>query len=419
MSHVPALSLTSVASLETSADAARSALSVRVHASFAELADLRTEWEQLVDAVDGEIYMTPDWLESWWAVYAGRRSLAVFVCRAHGRLVGVVPMLIDRVHIGPTALRVARVLGSDYGLLVCQPPVLAEHSPAVFTAVLDGLLGHDLADVASFTAVGESWAALPGLRDAATAPSAPWELLNDEPRGPFTTFHLPATFDEYLGTLSKNHRQNYRRTINLIRRHGALRWDLTPPDAAEAEFERFRVQHETQWARDGKLGHFGDWPRALEFHTALVRRNAPLGRLRLVRLLLDDEPIAYNYAYRLGAAYHWLLPSRRVGEEYDRMGLGRVGVMTMIEAAIAEGARRVEAGPAHYDYKVQLGGTEIPRRALLIAARRRGVRARVQRFALAARCLDVAYNKFWYRRVAPRIRWGRGSLWDWWIRSRI
>src|SRR5205823_3349318 len=148
---------------------------------------------------------------------------------------------------------------------------------------------------------------------------------------------------------------------------------VSDAQAVDEELDAFAKMHAEQWRAAGKAGHFGDWPRSVEFNRELIRSLAGasgLGKVQLFRMTADDQVISYQFGFRFGDCLYWRLPARRGEAEWDRFGLGRLGLMTMLEQAIGEGIRKVEAGMGHYDYKVQLGGHEHSARSLLLVANR-------------------------------------------------
>ena len=167
------------------------------------------------------------------------------------------------------------------------------------------------------------------------------------------------------------------------------------------------------------LGHFDDWPRSREFSDDLVRELAPLGRVALVCLTASGRPISYNWNFTFGRRAFWRLPARESGQDWDRHGLGSVGVVTMVEAMIARGLQSIESGPGHYEYKLQHGGVEFPLRSVLVC--RQSMYARViGRLAIAqSRALHLAYYRGWRGRVVPRLGWKNRPLWRVWIRTRL
>ena len=74
----------------------KSPVSVEVFNSFEAIS--REEWDAFVLSVEGDIYVTHDWCRIWWKHYENR-DLRIFLFRAAGNLVGIVPVFIERLRL--------------------------------------------------------------------------------------------------------------------------------------------------------------------------------------------------------------------------------------------------------------------------------------------------------------------------------
>ena len=414
--------MTTVATSIAPADLMPPAPNVEVFCSFDDLDHLRAEWDAFVQAAGGDLYVTFDWLRIWWRHYGRNRSLRLFVFRRDRVLVGLVPMFIERVWTGPIYLRLAKMVGSDFALTMFAPPLRPDLAEAIYRHVVAQLTTAERCDAVWF-------GALPGT-DAGTSSAEALRaacrnlrgvrILRDVERGPHTVFHLPPTFSGFVESLNKRQRQNYRRDRNLLAKSFEVSSDVcsAPPEALTA-FDRFKEMHDRQWLAEGKLGHFGDWPGSEDFNRDLVSELSKQSQLRIMRLSAGGNVVSYQYGFVFGGCCYWRLPARAPGAEWDRFGLGRMGLVTMIEALISAGVGRIEAGAGHYDYKVQLGGTEYPMRSILIVQEGLGARLRSWWFCRMADWLDLFYYRLWFLKLAPRLRLPRGPLWRTWIRSRL
>jgi CelD/BcsL family acetyltransferase involved in cellulose biosynthesis len=380
----------------------------------------REEWDQLVRDVGADLYVTYDWCRIWWRHYGGNRRLRLYIFRAGERLVGLAPMFIERVRIGPVSLRIAKRVGADFALTIFVLPLTAEYVEIAYRELMKRLIDGANCDAVWFGFVPGTDPTLSGLREACCSLKNLVTVARDAPAGPHTSFHLPETFDAYLASLNKRQRQNYRRDVNFLNKHFEVGRDIVKDSArGGAAFAQFKIMHDKQWLAEGKLGHFGDWPYSESFNTDLVTELSRLGRFRMVHLLADQKIVSSQYAFVFGNCCYWRLPARAVDERLERFGLGRLGLMALIEAMISEGVRQIEAGVGHYDYKVQLGGKELQIHTLLVVSRRRGVVSRARLFLKFADLLHLVYYRVWRLRVAPRLPLPIGSLWRIWIRFRI
>jgi hypothetical protein len=148
-----------------------------------------------------------------------------------------------------------------------------------------------------------------------------------------------------------------------------------------------------------------------------VRAPGNRDRLLFVRLLGGGEVLANRYVYRLGSRLYSELPSRAVGRDWDRLGLGTTSYFKFIEAAIGLGVNEINSGLGHYEYKLRMGGRQIPVGTWRIIGPGWWRRLRVRLFLAATRLLRLLTHKVWYRRIAPKLPGGRGHTQvRWWLR---
>ncbi len=395
-------------------------LAMSVFRSFDELAPLRDEWDRFLADAGAGVYLCHDNCAAWWARYGKGRSLHVLVFRAGAELVGVLPMFVDRRWLGPVWLRMGAFLVSDSTLPVLDVTVRAPWAREALATMLRHLLGDLRCDAVRLAPLSDAGAHLGALREAAGDLGNLGSIVSDTVVGPYTLFGLPATFDEYLASLGKSHRSNFRRGMKQLREAHRVEVDvIVDPRELEAEFANFRTLHDEQWRAEGKLGHFGDWPASDAYHRDLVRLHGARGRAHLYRIRLDGETVSYQMAYSLGTSLHWFMPARSLRPDLDRFSMGRLGLVQMIELAIGAGFRQIEGGVGHYDYKLQLGAAEHGVRSFVVAARRSGASLRLAIFLRLSRALDFVYYRGWFSKIAPGLPLRRGPLWKTWIRSRL
>jgi CelD/BcsL family acetyltransferase involved in cellulose biosynthesis len=394
-------------------------LSREIHTSFEYLAPMREAWDQFAAEAGGGIYFSYDWCRIWWEHYGLKRTIQIFLFRVDKQLVGIVPVFIERIRLGPVKLRIAKLVGSQYSMTLCNPPVHPKYAGTIFENVIEHLIGSHHCDALWFGPLPQTTPAAE-LRRVCQKTSTHTRIMRDTLFAPQIGFTLPGTFQKYLESLEKRQQTNFRRDWNLLNRDFRVKTDvIEDPVLAEVEFPSFKAMHDLQWQAEGKLGHFDDWPGAEEFNRDLLKTMARDGRLRLVRLLANDEVVSYQLCYRFGDALYWRLPARVTGSEWNRYGLGRIGLIKMIETAIAEGVRYIEAGMGHYDYKIRLGGVERPLQSILIASDRRASRAKTYLFGHLADVLHLLYYRIWFNRLAPRLPLPRRPLRKTWIQSRL
>jgi CelD/BcsL family acetyltransferase involved in cellulose biosynthesis len=374
-----------------------------VFRGFTGLDRLRTAWDEAVLQAGGSVYMTYDWVRVWWDFYGRAAELRLFVFSAGERVVAIVPIYIDTLG-WPLRLRVARLVGANIPPKVFTPAVPESCATEVFAHVLARLFVQEKCDVLSFGPVSELDAANKGLQTACDQRA---DLLAPlaASHGVHSVYYLPADMEEYYGALRKSERKNRRKLeLRMLKKEYDTRVEVVSDRALVPDaFEHFAEQHRQQWRAEGRTGHFGAWPHALDFHRALVRAQAERGRVQFIRILANEQVIASEYVFAFGDRYYAELTSRDVDPNWDRFSLGPTSTVNILAHGISDGVRRVESGLGHYEYKVRLGAKEHGALTFRIVASSFVSRARFALFSHARSCVSLAYHKLWYRRIAPRL----------------
>jgi hypothetical protein len=393
-------------------------LTVRLETDFCALEPLRQSWDNAVAELGGTVYMTYDWCRTWWEFYGTGKQLRLFLFQSAEKIVGVLPLYIDRIGIWPARLAVARLVGYNIPPKTFNPPIHPAWAEKIFRSVLLRLFEEDRCDMLSFGPVSEEHVPTRTLEDVARKETGLVSGVTAEAGGVCSVFALPKTLDQYFESLDKDERKKRKYELRLLRREHPITEDvLSDPARIETEFDEFARLHALQWKDKGKLGHFGSWPKALEFNRALVQSQGRLGRVRFVRILADGQVISSQFAFAFGNSVFWELPARVTGPKWQRFSLGPAGFFSLVDHAIKEGKTRVEAGLAHYDYKQKLNAREFPVRTVRLNGRGTGSRIRTQLFRALRTFLLWTYYKIWYARVSPRLpAFLRRPLWSFWLR---
>jgi CelD/BcsL family acetyltransferase involved in cellulose biosynthesis len=390
-----------------------------VFSSFEEIKDIQQEWDAFVESVEGDIYLSYDWCRTWWIFYGNGRELRIFLYRNNKALVGIIPVFHEKQWLGPFWLKIAKIVGSDFTIAMINPPVIKEFAKCVYKDIFDSLFKKDQCDALLVGPTGEKYNSLQPFREAIQeAPEV--LLLKDSIQAPYTTFLLSDTFEGYIQSLEKRQRGNLRRDMNFIGKSFVMTQDvIQDEELADTEFKRFVQMHCEQWEAAGKLGHFNDWPKGLDFHARLVSEQAKKGRLRLIRLFMNGQVVSYQLCYAFGKRWYWRLPARIVGPDWDKYALGRIGLIKEIEMAIAEGVQEIDAGSGHYDYKIKLGGKEHFLYSFLLTRKQPFCQWRAFLFLNLSRVLHFLYYRVWFNRVVPKLPFKHKPLWKLWIRARL
>ncbi len=399
------------------ASAAGEDIACSVYSSFEDITDLQKEWDGLVASVGGEIFLTFDWCRIWWKFYGHRRALHIYVFRRNCDIVGILPLFIESLWLGPVPVRVAKIVGSDFTLAQFTLAVKSECLPEVIRAFMKIAEGHQwdlcsLGPISGFSHGREDLELLFRHTDDTR------HYIQVDEIGVQTVFELPDAWDDYLALLNKKERQLMRSNYRKIQA-SSLQVQCrvaTAEDFAE-EFDAFVATHQGQWKRSGQAGHFGDWPRSLDFHRDVAEAQLQHDRLRLLRVRVSAECTAYQYSYQLGRRYFEMLMGRSSCDASHAVDLGRLLFAEQTQRAMQQGVRSIDSMRGRYDYKLRLGGKLFPLLRVRIVRKGACRAVRLACFGACASLIDLVYYKLWYCRIAPKLPLPSGPLWSGWIRS--
>ena len=381
----------------------------------ADVMKLETEWEALADQTGADIYLTPGWFGVWWKHFGQKRQLKCLVARENGALVAILPFSLERLWAGPVPLTLARLAGTDPHCLIFRLPALAHTQTTICQSACDHLLGDGVADAISLTPVSELSEML------GTARAVKSVDLTDQPAGAHTVFELPSDFDGYMAKLSKKRRSQYRRDVKGLESAYEMTTQIDVPGAQG--FRDFIDFHNIQWQAVGKGGHFYDWPGSAAFYQDLADTLKDKKQVQFHTQTGSDGPLATQFALVCGGTCHWRLPARSLDETADRLSIGKVGLVQMIEALTAQGITRVEGGMGSYPYKLSYGGEMVDVHRIILSSQSASTRLRLKVMLKWSEAFNFLYYRLWFIKLAPRIRSRTGmkfhALSRHWIKTRI
>ena len=311
---------------------------------------LREEWTELLQASPSDcLFLTWEWLASWWRHLADARRLSVITVRLGGQLIGLAPLAIR-----PRSWRRllpfegveflgGGVAGSDYLDVIAR----AGHERRVVTAVGDVLARDhrplELHRVRRAASVAAALAIDLGRRRW-TATERTIDVC------PFVTLagHSWAT---YLASLGSAHRYNFQRRLKNLTRQFEVRFE-----PARTEAERYQALavladlHERRWRGRGGSESFAT-PALRAFYAEVSARALERGWLRLFVLTLDGRPAAALHGYRYGPTFSFYQAGFDPALAKHSVGLVAMGLS--IKHAIEEGVGEYDLLHGAEPYKFQ------------------------------------------------------------------
>jgi CelD/BcsL family acetyltransferase involved in cellulose biosynthesis len=367
---------------------------------FAALGD---SWDDLVRAMPrSSPHLLHAWLVAWWRHFEDDSELSVQVAYRGDRLVGALPLCVQRRH----GVRVLTFLGAEQVTLADL--LLADGEKAGVGAALTERALQTKFDYADFHG-------LPGSSRLAKALGPSRLQLIVRAEAPVLELKGADWETYYTTRLSSKQRALHRRRIRQLEKLGTVSTTVarTREELEPALEEAFEL-HSLRWDGRPDRSDFGT-ETGRQFHREATATLAELEVPRIVTLRLDGRPIAFAYNLALEGTMHCYRLA--FDPELYRYSPGLVNRYDSLEDAFAEGVTRIEFLGGLERYKVELTDRTEPLHEglglaasvagkAIVSARLNGVRLR--RFAKRS----PAIRRFYYEGLAPArrlLRFGNGS----------
>lgn len=274
-------------------------LDVTVVRDPARLPALGAEWDALLarSAAD-TVFLTWDWLSTWWDVYGAELEPCVVLVRENGRLVAGAPLKIESRRRYGMRVRQLEFIGT--GRAVCPDfldfVVEAGREAELVPAILDALRrapGWDRLALSDVLTSSPGRAALEGAMTAA-------RLRPFVQTGTVCPYlPLPATWAEMEQRLTHNFRRNHRKKR---RRLGAELAVWQPGQDVGEAMATLATLHQGRMETSGRGGNFrkSDYR---DFHERFAARAAERGWLYMAFLRKDGRSIAGRYGFLYKGTY--------------------------------------------------------------------------------------------------------------------
>lgn len=367
------------------------------------LRGIAEEWNELVlSSENPNIFLTMEWIATWWNHFAEGKRLFVVVARERRDLVAVLPAWwgsislhreVDLPGAGRIRDRGTSMLGiRNRGLCLIGDggPVSPEYlgpivrkgyartvtEPMLRTA-LDAVKEWSVVRFSDLPVDSESTCIMAGFfRNK--------HLLQDFAGERCWYQSLPSKYSTFLDQFSRKHRYNLRRMTKLAEDEFQVTLEkVTEESKIQMAFsDLFKIHNRSERGMRGE----GKWHDLsyMEFHKQLATQFAKKGWLRIYILRFNGAPVAFTYSFLFTNRFSFYQTS--YDREYREYSPGSIILQKTIENAINDGAKVFDYLRGEYEYKSIL--TENFRQQKnLIVFRSRGVNSFA--FVSLRRCMRI------------------------------
>ncbi|OIQ83140.1 hypothetical protein GALL_350660 [mine drainage metagenome] len=328
---------------------------IEVVTTNAEFDALKDHWSELEAACQtSSLFVTWEWQRLWWKHYGANRTLRILIARDGDRLVGMLPMYLER-YFARRALPVSKLCllgsGGDTAPDDLDPLIHPDAGPGVAQGLVeyvfarlggwDLLLCPDLDPEAPFTrALINAGRRSRGLLRVSDAREIIFGLLPQS-----------QSWDDYLAGLSAHRRKGLRHKRRNFEQQEAAEVVLCDrADELDAAFDRLAHLHRQRWAGRTDEPAFSS-AEYLGFHRELMHALLRRGALRLLELRLQGQTIAMRYGYRKRDTYFDLQSG--FDPAFSSFSPGELSMGYSIEQAIREGCKVFDMLRGDYGHKRQ------------------------------------------------------------------
>jgi CelD/BcsL family acetyltransferase involved in cellulose biosynthesis len=328
-------------------------LRAEVVTTLAGLQALAPDWNcVLAKSAGNNVFLTWEWVSTWWDVYGAGSQLHVVVVREpHGRIVGVAPLQrIRRNRVsGDTVMFIGS--GGDVTPEYLDFIVEAGWEERVVPLVIDTLLGEPRIKEIDLQPLRDSLTTSILSKRFASRAGRVRELPGSS--CPFMT--LPASTELFRQSRSKNYRKKMREFEHRCEVSLKARLRLTTaPSELERDMETLKHLHIARWNGSSRAFRSREYS---EFHRKFALLALERDWLRLYSLESGDRTMAMLYCFVYDQRYYFYQSGRDLSFTRDRVGL--VLMHKVILEAIRERATIFDflSGDEPYKYRWATGVT--------------------------------------------------------------
>jgi CelD/BcsL family acetyltransferase involved in cellulose biosynthesis len=312
----------------------------RVHTTE-QFAAMRDEWNALLRQSHSNcVFLTHEWLFTWWKHLAGHRKLYIVTVRDAGRLIGVLPACLRNPQYTRMIPRIVEflgsgVIGSDYLDIVAEAGREDD--------VLDGI-AHQLASTGLMLQFGQlRRGSCLTSRLADALGQRKWSVAGVKTNVcPFIPLE-GETWDTYLATLGSSQRYNFLRRLRNFEKSDGFRFERETPLSVIIDL------HKKRWGASAGLSEAFQTPQIVAFHREFTGLARKLGWLRLLSIWSGDQPAAALYGLTYARVFYFYQSGFDLAFAKQSAGLVMMGLG--IRSAIEEHAAEYDLLHGDEEYK--------------------------------------------------------------------
>jgi CelD/BcsL family acetyltransferase involved in cellulose biosynthesis len=316
-------------------------LEVRVIGNDTDLYALRGQWnEVLVNSASNNIFLTWEWIYTWWNIFKEKRKLHIITFWRENELIGIAPFLARKIkYFGLIEYHRIELLASGEAEAdeICSEYLNFIIRKGWEEEVIDGIIEHLINNAKWDEVILKELVAenintrilLARIKAAGLKHS-----IERDDVAPY--IELPASWEVLLAGMSSDFRYKIRRDRKKIGERGAVEiTTVNTVDELTSAFDTLVKLHQSRWKKTGQKGCFSS-KKFNDFHSKILSELFKRDQLRLLFLQINKKPVAvlYEFAYNNKILYY----QSGFDVDYDpKLSVGNILRAYSIEKAIEEG----------------------------------------------------------------------------------
>ncbi len=288
-------------------------------------------------------FALPFWWQVWWLEFKPAAELYLGSVREGEKIIGIIPLLVKE----DEASLIGNADVCDYLDFVVAPG----REKDFFNVLLDDLREKGIKRL-DMTSLRPDSTVMTNLVDIAR--SRGHEVIC-QPEDVTLETDLPASWEEYLDTLTAKQRHEVKRKLRRLAEAGEIAYHTVRDKAAVPKAMNTFLKMFTG-SREDKASFLT--ARMESFFRSLADTMAGAGLLRLGVLELDKLPVAMIMGFDYRDCFY--LYNSGYNRQYDSLSVGLLCKALAIKESIEEGKKKFDFLKGNELYKYHLGGKEVP-----------------------------------------------------------
>jgi CelD/BcsL family acetyltransferase involved in cellulose biosynthesis len=295
-------------------------MQIEVIESTQDFLRLEHDWRALAEqGASQSVFMTWEWISTWWQAYGGDKQLRVLRAMDDGELLGIAPFYESSVEKLRLRYRSLRLLGdgsfdSDYLDFLSKPGEEARVARAVMEYFRNDYTRWSILFLSEVPARSKHL-------EVVTRCIEEYGYYESKQVAECPYIELPETWDRYLQTLKPRIRTKTRSITRNLESSFDVRFEIcADKKELRAKLESLYDLHSRRWETKGQSGVFLHQKR--EFYRLMSERFLDIDALRFYSLRIGDQYVAHQFclAYKGGV----FLLQEGFSPDWAEQGVGNV-----------------------------------------------------------------------------------------------